>query len=84
MFFYSVHHLADIRQASAALGIFGGALAGAESFFGNDFFRDDRTTVFQHILFDRFPGIAKTVTDHVVHIFNLSIFGHWFIAPAAV
>lgn len=64
---YRVHHPADIRQTSPALGIFRGALAASEHFFGLDSFHDQRAAVFGVILPDIFSGIFKAVADQIIH-----------------
>ena len=40
-----VQHPADVGQASGALGVFDGALAGTEALGLDDFFEDQRTAV---------------------------------------
>jgi hypothetical protein len=64
---HTIHNPADVCQASPAFGVFGCALAIVEFFFGLDFFRYQRASVYFKILFNILAGIFKTVTDVIVH-----------------
>jgi len=61
--FQIVHHLADIRQASFAFGVFGGALTWSHLLCGPYLFHNHRAAVLYEILPDVFAGIFKTITN---------------------
>ena len=58
-----VQHPADVGQASAALRVFDGALAGAQALGRDDFFEDQRTAVLAAIPLDVGAGMAEAVAD---------------------
>jgi len=58
-----IRHPADIGQASAALGIAGGAVADPGPGRCRDPFENGRTAVSGGILPDILPGVAQAVTD---------------------
>lgn len=58
-----VHHLADIAQASAARGVFAGALAAARLLFRKYPFHDQRLAVVANVCLDFRCGVAKAKTD---------------------
>jgi hypothetical protein len=72
-----LHHLADICQASAPLGVLGGTIATAGLLFVCNFSHDGRITVFQVILFDIIPGIPETKTDKVFFSERLFFGNKW-------
>jgi len=61
-----VHHPADVSQASPALWVFGHAVASAPLFFADNFFHDQRFTIFQKILPDIVGSISKTITNQIL------------------
>jgi hypothetical protein len=58
-----IHHLADIRQASCAFGVLGGALTRPHLLCGLYLFHNHRASVRYEILPDVFDGIFKTMAD---------------------
>jgi hypothetical protein len=61
-----VHHLADVSQTSAAFGIFVGAVTATCLLLRCDFFNDQRSPVFDEILFDIICRISKTMAYQVI------------------
>ncbi len=62
-----VHHLADIAQASPALGVFHRALTISKFLFRLDFFHNRGTPILLVIPLDIFSRKAITVTNHFAH-----------------
>ena len=65
--FDGFHHLADIGQASTALGVAVGTVAGFGLLFRHDPFHDERAAVLGEIVFNILLGIAKAVANQVEH-----------------
>jgi hypothetical protein len=76
------HHLADISQASPALGVFRRTLTIAKFFFRLDFFHNCGTPIILVIPLYIFSREAKTVTDHFAHGLSFSFFS--FISPSII
>jgi hypothetical protein len=66
------HHLADIGQASPALGVPIGTVAGSGLLFRHDPLHDQGAAVFGEIIFDVLSGIAKAVANQFWHKMNTS------------
>ncbi len=58
-----VQHPADVRQASAAPGVFDGALAAAQALGVHDFLQYQGPAVAAQVLLDIAAGVAEAVAD---------------------
>jgi hypothetical protein len=81
---YSIHHLADIRQASSPFWVLSGTMAAPGLFSRNDLFHDARASIFRDILDDIVFGVTETITDDIAHVLFFSFGGLILSAQAVV